>query len=267
MKLPRMTNRDFDRVNEIVRKSGLKPDECPTCHSRILEVAPGVEGRICGIYMLDGEAHECNCEDQITLYRHYLLAGIGDQYQRLDWSRFYGSENTKDAVEIFLDGWINFRNNGMGLEFSSPNLGVGKTFAATHVGKELIKHGEKVQFIPFLDVIRGYQRDDAQEFDDHLREVTWLILDEVVPPWTAAQANLFASSFEALIRCRQNYNRPVIMTTNLTPEELREHYERTYSLLEAKQIRVEMTGEDARQKMISHENIELVAAGEIRPIS
>ncbi len=56
------------------------------------------------------------------------------------------------------------------------------------------------------------------------------------------------------------------MTTNLTPDALRDHYPRPYSLLEAKQLRIEMAGSDARKNFISLENIELVANGECRPL-
>jgi DNA replication protein DnaC len=205
----------------------------------------------------------------MVLRKHYLLANIGDQYQRLDWNDFNGSDDVKDAVELFLTKWESFKVNGMGLEFSSPQMGVGKTFAATHVGKELVKRGEQVYFLPFLDVINLYSKEqtfrDAQE--NLLRDSTVLILDEVRPAVSDAQRQLFGNRFEELIRFRTNFNRVTIMTTNLTPDELHEEYPRTYSLLEAKQLRVEMKGEDARQTFIAKENIELVANDEVRPIT
>lgn len=262
-----MSNRQFEQVNKLVHQAGKKLDECPTCRSRMIEVAPGVEGRDRGTYKFRDVEYPCDCETQIALYRHYLLAGIGDQYMRLNWAEFTGTEETRETVGLFLENWENFKQHGMGLEFSSPNQGVGKTFAATHIARELVKFGERVKFVTFLDVMSGYQREDAEAFDDELRNTTWLVLDEVRPPWTGAMGNLFSNSFEALIRHRQNFNRPVIMTTNLIPDELREHYERTYSLLAAKQVRVEMSGEDVRQTKLDLENFELVLNGEIRPIT
>lgn len=198
-----------------------------------------------------------------------MLAGIGEQYQRLDWADFKGTPAVREAVALFLDKWDRFKLHGMGLEFSSPNLGVGKTFAATHVGKELIKKGERVMFMPFLEIIGllGRDVDFRTAAEDRLRDTTVLILDEVVPPISVAQGHLFSSKFEELIRHRTNFNRVTIMTTNLTPDKLHEHYPRTYSLLEAKQIRVEMGGADARQDYIGMENIELVANDEVRPIT
>jgi len=205
----------------------------------------------------------------MQLRKHYLLANIGDQYMRLDWRDYDGAQSVRDSVDLYLDKWTGFKLNGMGVEFASPNLGVGKTFAATYVGKELIKRGELVYFKPFLEIISLYEKDPDYRHreEDRLRDTTVLILDEVVPPVSTAQGQLFATKFEELIRHRQNFNRVTIMTTNLTPEKLRETYSRTYSLLEAKQMRIEMVGQDARMGKIAMENIELVANGEVRPIT
>jgi hypothetical protein len=44
-------------------------------------------GREYGTYKLDGEVHPCDCDEQIALRKHYLLANIGDQYMRLNWHK------------------------------------------------------------------------------------------------------------------------------------------------------------------------------------
>jgi hypothetical protein len=90
---------------------------------------------------------------QMRLYRQYLAANIGTQYMRLDWADFR-NEDVRSTVTAWIDNWPSYKKLGMGLEFGGEGLGVGKTFSATHVGKELIKKGEKVYFIPFLDFIR-----------------------------------------------------------------------------------------------------------------
>lgn len=265
----RLTNSEYDDAERIALLSGIPLSQCPTCLAKEEQVAPGVYGFENGTYHFRGVEVQCDCQRQMRLRKHYLLANIGDQYMRLDWRDYTGDESVKDAVELFLDRWTGFKLNGMGIEFASPNLGVGKTFAATHVGKELIKKGERVYFKPFLEIISLYEKDPDYRHreEDRLRDTTVLILDEVVPPITTAQGHLFASKFEELIRHRQNFNRVTIMTTNLTPEKLNGAYPRTYSLLEAKQMRVEMHGQDARQGKIAMENIELVANGEVRPIT
>lgn len=249
----------------MARAAGIPLSQCPTCLSTEVEVDENTHGREPGTYRYRGQEYSCNCETQMLLRRHYLLAGIGDQYQRLDWKDFRGTNEAKEAVALFLDKWKAFKLNGMGLEFSSPRLGVGKTFAATHVGKELIKLGESVYFVPFLTAVRILLED--REAEERLRDTTVLILDEIGTGMSEAQSALFSMKFEELIRHRTNFNRVNIITTNLTPQELHDAYPRTYSLLAAKQLRVEMDGEDARQSFIEIENIELVANDEVRPIT
>jgi DNA replication protein DnaC len=204
----------------------------------------------------------------MNLRKHYLLAGIGEEFQRLDWTDFDGDPKVVERVQFYLDHWPSARANGMGVEFSSPNLGVGKTFGATHIGKELIKRNEYVFFIPFHEVIGVLTRQNPnwQEIYDRLRTTTLVILDEVRPPHYEGQKHLFADMFEETIRHRSSYNLPTIITTNLTAGELERHYPRPYSLLRAKQLRIEMTGQDVRQGKIENENIELIFNDEVRPI-
>lgn len=269
LRLPRLTNEQYDQAAAMARKSGIPLSQCPTCLATEIEVDEGTYGWENGTYRYKGEEHECDCDTQMQLRKHYLLANIGDQYQRLNWDDFNGSDAVKDAVAIYLDKWDKAKLNGMGMEFSSPNLGVGKTFAATHVGKELVKRGEAVFFLPFLEVIGLLSQDKAVKTstEQRLRDTTVLILDEVVPAVSVAQHALFSRQFEELIRHRTNFNRVTVMTTNLKPQELHEEYPRTYSLLEAKQIRVEMSGGDARQTFIAQQNLELMANDEVRPIT
>jgi DNA replication protein DnaC len=267
VKMRRLTNAEFERAEALARAAGVPLNHCPTCLAKPIEIAPDVWVFINGQYKLYGETYDCDCDTQIALRKHYLLANIGDQYQRLNWADYKGQQDVRDLVESYLEKWPSFKQNGMGLEFNSSKLGVGKTFAATYVGKELIKRGELVYFMPFLEVISLYESADREELEHKLRDTTVLILDEVRPPYTDAQKSLFSTKFEELIRHRTNFNRITVMTTNLPPDKLHDTYPRTYSLLEAKQVRVEMDGTDARQGFIASENLELAWNGEIKPIT
>jgi DNA replication protein DnaC len=262
MRLPHLTNEQAEEVALRAEPSGISPDMCPTC----LSTPEGGE-RVNGVYKLDGVEHPCDCETQVILRKHYLLANIPDQYIHLDWKAdFDGSPKAQEAVDIFLERWPSFKRNGMGVEFASRGLGVGKTFAATTLGKELVKRGEKVLFCQFREAIQGVINGDTV-LEGRLRNTNVVILDEVIAPYTDKQKKFFADRFETIIRHRTNYNGVTIMTTNLSEAEIKEHYERTYSLLSAKQMRVDMTGEDVRPLKIGSRNLELVMNGETRPIT
>lgn len=223
--------------------------------------------RKAGTYRFRGREHRCDCDVQIGLRKRYLLANLPDQYQRLSWKDFQGSEAVTEAVETYLDNWQINKFNGMGLEFRGKALGVGKTFAATHIGKELVKRDESVYFIEFRDLIAAYSSSEGRALEQRLRETNIVILDEVKVGGSDKQHALFSEQFESLIRYRTNFNATTIITTNLTDEELAQVYPRQYSLLSAKQFRIDMNGGDFRMSNLEKENMELAANGEIRPIT
>jgi DNA replication protein DnaC len=267
MKLRRLSDAEYDRVEKLAQANGKSLDQCPTCGASQIEVAPSVYGWINGTYKFRGEELDCDCATQRNLYRHYLSANVGEQYQRLDWVDYDGSLMVRNGVKKYLDHYKSAKQNGMGIEFAGQTLGTGKTFAATHIAKELIKQGENVYFIPFLSIMNLYTNAQDQELERHLMSVSFLCLDEIIPGNTGAQAGLFARRFEELIRHRTNFNLPVISTTNLTYNQLEHYYPRTYSLLEAKQMKIEVEGKDARMEKIPMENIELMCNDEVRPIT
>lgn len=270
LKLPRLKNDQFDQVNRLANQLGIPLDQCPTCLNKAIQVEDGVYGFENGVYRYRGLTHECDCQEQMQLRKHYMLAAIPDQYMRLAWSDFRaGNEEMKDKVATYLDKWHSFKLHGMGLELASPNLGVGKTFAATYVGKELLKRGESVFFTTFLEIVSVLTRQHQhwEKLETRMYESTVLILDEIGSPDTAPQATLFSSKLEELIRNRTNYNRVNIITTNMTDEQMWETYPRTYSLLAPKVLRIVFEGGDARQEYLAEENLILALYEEVRPIT
>jgi len=243
-------------------------DQCPTCDSK-LEVIPGSGGvreRVNGDYRYMGEKYPCECDAQIALRARYLVANIGEQYQRLSWDEWDGCEDTRSVVDTYLGSWEKFFKQGIGIEFYSSALGTGKTFASTHIGKELIKQGQSVYFIPFIEMVAAFDRQDSEYIAGKIRESGFVILDEVTPPFSEAQRAFFSVQLEALIRHRTNNNLPTIMTTNMSQEMLNSSYPRIYSLLSAKQIRQEVKGTD-RREFIGVQEMEIIANGETRPIT
>lgn len=266
-KLKNLTDQEYDLATKLA-KSKLPLDQCPTCGSK-MEAIPGsggVKQRINGTYKYLGKEYDCECDAQIALRSRYLVANIGEQYQRLDWDEWTGCPDTKAAVDLYLSEWEQFFRQGMGLEFYSSALGTGKTFAATHIGKELIKQGQSVYFIPFIEMVAAFDRQDSDYIANRVRESGFVILDEVIPPISEAQKSFFATQLEALIRHRTNNNLPTIMTTNMDQETLNAAYPRTYSLLSAKQMRQEVAGTDRRES-IGIKEMEIIANGETRPIT
>ena len=115
-------------------------------------------------------------------------------------------------------------------------------------------------------MVAAFDRQDSDYIANRIRESGFVIVDEVIPPVSAAQLSFFATQLEALIRHRTNNNLPTIITTNMDAETLNLAYPRTYSLLSAKSVRQEVTGTDRRQQ-IGFKEMEIIANGETRPIT
>lgn len=265
LRLRDLPDDEFLYANDLARQvKGRSLDYCPTCGSRYPEV-PDEAPPLRQYYYLN-QWHECNCKEQIALFSRYLVAGIPEQYMRLDWHDYEGSPAAREFVDKYLEKWRAYREHGFGVEFGGPKLGIGKTFAATHLGKEMVKHRQRAYFVPFVEMVSAFERSDAEAVEYKLRMTPYVILDDILEPKSERQEHFYHNKFEAIIRHRTNYNLPTIITTNLTTTELEEYYPRTYSLLAAKQKRIDMDGEDFRGVM-GLWNMELVENGETRPIT
>lgn len=259
-RLRRLSDAEYD---EATKGTKYGTSLCPTCENNPKEAA---EKGVIPTYRLWGQDVPCDCAAQITLWRHYTAANIGEEYMRLDWDWYVGDDESKEAVDKYLESWKGMKFYGIGLEFTGP-LGTGKTFAATHIAKELIEQGQLVYFMPFISMVSAFERDDAERIEDRMRDATFLVLDEILPPVSSRQHELFATRLEALIRHRTNNNLPTITGTNLSEEELDGYYPRTYSLLAANQTRVYMAGDDARRGWRGKMKLELAINNERTPIT
>lgn len=268
LRLKPLSDREYDLACRLGKGSGPLFEQCPTCGAKETTIpnSGGVKEFKCGTYKYRDEIHQCECQAQMALRARYLLANIGDEYQRLDWNDFDGTSDARKWVSTYLEKWENFKHHGWGLEFGGPQ-GVGKTFAATHIGKELVKKGEKVYLIYFREMVGAFESHQWEWIEDKMNTITFLILDELLPPISERQHDLYSARFEALMRHRTSYNLPTIITTNLTERELDKYYPRTYSLLAAKQERVDMWGEDARRGKVQLERVEMILNDEVRPIT
>lgn len=265
-----MSNEEYDEIVRLARAKQINLNQCPTCQSKETEVAPGVwlwpESPK---YKVNEQEYDCDCERQKNLRLHYLLAGIPQHYWTLGEDDFFGDPKALAATREYLGLWDEWKRYGVGLQYYSATQGTGKTMLACLIGKELIKRRVKAQFISFWDAVRMFERsyEDRKSFEERLRNIPVLILDEVGIAISSAQRNLFALHFEALIRFRTDGNSVTIITTNMTPAQLDSEYPRIFSLLASKQKYVHVHGKDARKEVdwgLTYEH--LIKTGEARPI-
>lgn len=262
-----MSDAQFDEIEAKAREQRINLSKCPTCKAGHEFGAPGVDlgWHTDSTYVYEGEEHVCDCAWQDELRRRYILADIPRQYWTYGVEDFYGDHVAMEVAIRYLANWENYRETGLGVEFHSITMGTGKTFLLTYLARQLIQRGEDVLFTPFRSIM-GLYKGDNQDIQDRLLYTTVLALDEVGAALSGPQGEYFAMEFENLIRNRIDSNRVMLMTTNLTPRQLDEHYPRTYSLLSVKQQRHAIDGIDVRRAGQQDIDRNLAEAGEVRPI-
>lgn len=278
MNFPALTDEEYE---EIRRRAPRSLDVCPTCgdkrfdgkESGRVEVTDPNNFRISnGQYRYNGEIHECDCDGQKSLYRHYFAAGIGEQYMRLDWDEEYTSDpEVKKIIQTYISKWNAARANGTGLTLWSEGVGTGKTFSAIHVAKAFLRTGTRVFFIHFQEIIDRILNDPENTiaFQSKLRSIPLLIIDEIYweEGWSDNRLSLVGEMLERVLRHRGDQNLPTIFTTNMSPEKFKKTYPRIYSLTSAKQMEVELTGLDYRKTHLVIDKFEKLDSEEVHPIS
>lgn len=234
------------------------PGGCPTCDGKKW-------------YRLDFQKFECDCQYQIMLQKHYFRANIGREYHDICLKDFDGPDADK-VVPVVLEYLDKFNENfhyGLGMTFTGP-YGTGKTFAMTCVLKELVKLGRDVYFTTFEQLINvwGDSWHDATAkrlLEQKLKGVEVLGLDEMRSDPRNASGFL-ANGLDSVIRYRTANLLPTLVTTNMTSELEKSEFARVYSLLSAKNTRVETNGHDRRMLEVRQRNHELKDRGERRPV-
>jgi DNA replication protein DnaC len=234
------------------------PGGCPTCNGRMW-------------YRLDFVQHPCDCQLQIMLQKHYFRSNIGREYHDICLKDFDGpdSERVVDAVRSYLDKYEDNFHYGLGLTFTGP-YGTGKTFAMTCVLKELVKQGRDTYFTTFEQLINvwGDSWHDANAkkmLEEKLKTVEVLGLDELRTDARNA-GGFLQNGLDSVIRYRTANLLPTLITTNMSSDFEKSEFAKVYSLLAAKNTRVETHGHDRRMLEVRQRNHELKERGERRPV-
>lgn len=250
----RIDNDTYDRIETFYPLA----KGCPTCRGK-------------GTYRLDDAEHPCDCEVQIMLQKHYFRANIGREYHDICLSHFEGPDQSTvvDAVTDYIERFDDNYHYGLGLTFNGP-LGTGKTFAMTCVLKELIKQGGNVYMVTFEELIniwgKSWQDPEAQRtLELKLRSTDVLGLDELRTD-RRNEGGFLANGLDSVIRHRTANLLPTLITTNMKADEELVQFGKAYSLLAAKNLRVETHGHDRRMMEVRRTNHLLSKLGERRPI-
>ena len=213
-------------------------DGCPTCG--------GV-----GTYNWKGE-QTCDCEMQLQLHKHYLLANIGVLYQRLDWEDYDSTDNASvvSGTAEYLEAHQSMLRNGIGIIYQGP-FGTGKSMLASLVAKESVKLGHVTFFTTFQGMVQMFtsgwtSTEDRRWFERRVVESDVLVLDDIGKEFRTKN-NLAESLFDHVMRQRVFSGRVTIITTNDDEEELTKGYgAAVLSLLNERSMFMSLRGTDYR---------------------
>ena len=158
-----------------------------------------------------------------------------------------------NVARNYVEHFDMFKQEGTGLLFYG-DVGVGKSYAAACIANALIDKGVTVLMTNFATIANTAQGkfDGKQQYFDSLNSYQLLILDDLM---AERRTEYMQEIVHNVIDSRKNAGLPLIITTNLTAQELKNPpdlaYKRTFSRLLGMCHPYEAKGIDRRRERLN----------------
>lgn len=162
-------------------------------------------------------------------------------------------EKGMTAAQNYVKHFAQFYKDGQGLLFFG-GVGVGKTYLAACIANALIDQGYSCLMTTFTRIVNEIQStyDGRQEYIDELCDYDLLVIDDFAAERNTEYMN---EQVFTILDQRLRVGKPLILTTNLTSEELKNPSDlmrqRMYSRIYELCIPVEVCGKDRRRTGLS----------------
>lgn len=224
---------------------------CKTCGDRRVFRSPHIRQEL-PTASSAVDTYDCDCKAQWVMHRWLLHAGVGYYYQTRSWTDLFAAPAAAlDEVMTYAADPGSSVAMGRGLTLWSPSTGTGKTLAAVLALKGLLAAGHDGYFVQFNDLIDysvdGWRNvEERKWFNRRIRNTDMLVIDDIGRE-NPGRASVVEAMLDSIIRARVNDGRPTIITTNRTPNQMRQGYgNNILSLLSEVNDEVDFSGPDYR---------------------
>lgn len=175
---------------------------------------------------------ECDCIAQWILHRKLLHHGINKRYQRLGWMDTIGvGTATADATHDYLAHSDQYIERGMNLIYHSPDAGTGKTLMLMLLAKGLLGKGTDVYMAQMNSIVEMYtsgwrSAEEKAYFERRVMNAGVLGIDDLGKEAGQNRVDFIDRLLDRVLRHRTASDKPTIITTNLTRDQLEAGYNR-----------------------------------------
>lgn len=169
------------------------------------------------------------------------------------------NKTASDIAHRYVDNFAEMKQHGKGLLFYGP-VGTGKTFLAACIANELISQGRPCLVTNFARITNTLQGmfDGKQRYLDDFNRLDLLVIDDLSAERDTSYMNEMIFN---IIDSRYRSGKPLILTTNLSKEELinqpNTDKQRIYSRLVEMCFPIEVKNVDRRKKKAQEDSADL----------
>lgn len=215
----------------------------------------------CGVEKREAEEEERKRRERMMEIRRMRDLGFADaEMQNWTFDRDDGkNEKISDVARKYVENFEEMKSRGQGLLLFGE-VGTGKTFAAACIANALIDKGYPclvTNFARLVNTLSG-MFEGKQNYIDNLNNFDLLVIDDLA---SERDTEYMGEIVQNIIDSRYRAGLPLIITTNLTSEELKKPAEirkkRIYSRLFEMCFPVEVKGKDRRKQKLRQEFSEI----------
>lgn len=171
----------------------------------------------------------------------------------------HGNEQISAVAKNYVKNFAEMKKRGKGLLLFG-SVGTGKTFISACIANALIDEGRACLVTNFSRLVNEIQNsfDGKQEKIDRLNDFDLIVIDDLA---AERDTEYMGEIVQTIIDSRYRAGLPIIITTNLTSDELKHpadiRKQRIYSRLFEMCLPVEVKGKDRRKNILRHEYNEI----------